>query len=143
VHDLVHFAVESEARLRCSFYGLLASGVTYASLTDASAMTRYGGEVLDTERVVGAVQGALKGDVDAAQFLATFTGALESAGEKAPAWLTVDLIRAVQARMRHLLGAWRATKFGDALELRSGNRWARSSNSVFASSAGSSASLAR
>ena len=33
LHDLVHYAVETEAKLTASFFGLLAGGASYESLT--------------------------------------------------------------------------------------------------------------
>ena len=118
VHDLVHFAVETEARLTGSFYAILARGTPYATLTDATAGVGYGAELWMTERVVGALQGALKTEFEPAKFVAFFAAAQESMGEASPAWLTVDLVARVQSRLRQLLGAWRATKFGEAMELR-------------------------
>jgi hypothetical protein len=118
VHDLVHFAVETEARLGHSFYGMLARGVAYASLTDAQAIARHGPEILATERVVGALQGALKAGLDPERFVAHFTSALQSMDAAPPDWLDVDLVRRVAERMRRLQGEWRSKRFGESLELR-------------------------
>lgn len=64
-HDLVHFAVESEAKARGGFYGTLAEG-----------------------------------------------------GLAPPDWLTGDFMRCVLERLRQLQGQWRATPFGQTMELR-------------------------
>lgn len=116
LHDLVHFALESEAALSNSFYGLLARGVAYAELTEGMAAAGY--ELALTERVVGPLQGAVKDGVGPAQFIAEFTGWQRALGETCPAWLTEDLVARVQDRLRRLQGQWRATKFGEAMELR-------------------------
>lgn len=117
-HDLVHFAVESEAGLTDSFYGRLARGVSYAELTqDAGDMAGLG-EIATTELLVGGVQGAWKSGFDAARFLATFRGYLQQLGAPVPAWLTVEMLERIAKRLRALTGAWGSTAFGETLELR-------------------------
>ena len=115
-HDLVHFAVETEARLTNSFYGSLLRGVPYEALTTGPLPDA--GEIAVTERVVGALQGAWKQGLDPERFLAVFGAYQQSLGEVVPAWLTVEVLARVKERLRALEGAWRATRFGDTLELR-------------------------
>src|ERR1700685_949420 len=55
-HDFVHYAVESEARLRGSFYGILAKIGGYQELS-VNGGAALGGEIAITERIVGALQG--------------------------------------------------------------------------------------
>ena len=111
LHDLVHFAVESEAKLRGGFYGTLAEGADY----DAP---RPGSEAMAIEGVVGPLQGALKGDVVPDAFVTRLRAAQASMGGEAPAWLTAELIARVLERLRQLQGQWRATPFGQTMELR-------------------------
>lgn len=111
LHDLVHFAVESEARLHGGFYGTLADGANY----DAP---RPGGEAALIENVVGPLQGAIKGDVDADAFTMRLRSVLESLGFQAPEWLTGAYMRRVLERLRQLRGRWNATPFGKTMELR-------------------------
>ena len=116
-HDLLHYAVESEARLKGSFYGILGriGGYEELSLAGGAAL---GGEVAITERVVGALTGALKDEeLDDAAFVAEVADFLEVYDERAPRWLTPAFIGAVRERMRQLLGRWKATPFGETLEL--------------------------
>jgi hypothetical protein len=110
LHDLVHFAVESEAKLRNSFYGQLARGAGYEDLTT-------GGESAGTEMVVGALQGALKGEVDAHAFVARLKEMCATLARDPPEWLTPDMIARALERLRQVQGQWRATKFGETLEL--------------------------
>jgi hypothetical protein len=119
-HDLVHYAVESEAGLRGSFYGILARIGGYEELSVAGGAA-LGGEIAITERIVGMLQGALgEADFDeaafqtqAAEYLALFDG-------RAPRWFTVGFVAAVRERMRQLLGRWNATAFGETMELEFG-----------------------
>jgi hypothetical protein len=116
-HDLVHYAVESEARLKGSFYGILDKIGGYQELT-VSGGGALGGEVAITEIVVGALQGALgRDELDAAAFLASVTEYLELMDHRPPRWLTPAFVGAVRERMRQLTGRWKATRFGETMEL--------------------------
>lgn len=116
-HDLLHYAVESEARLKGSFYGILAKIGGYQELTVAGG-TALGGEIAITERVVGAMTGAFKAeDLDPDAFIEELTEFLGLYDERPPRWLTAAFVLAVEERMRRLEGAWGATPFGQAMEL--------------------------
>lgn len=117
-HDLLHFAVETEAGLQGSFYGLLAKVGGYAELSVGGGAA-LGGEIAITERVVGALTGALTGeDLDADAFVEQATEYLDLHDERAPRWFTPALVLAVRECMRQLEGRWRATPFGETMELR-------------------------
>jgi len=119
-HDLLHYAVESEAQLRGSFYGILATIGGYGELS-VNGGAALGGEVAITERVAGALAGALQDEgLDADAFMASVTEYLDLFDERAPRWLTPSLIAAVRVRIRHLLGRWDAMPFGETLELEFG-----------------------
>jgi hypothetical protein len=105
-HDFVHVALESEGKLTDGFYGTLARGGSYD--TPAAAAV---------ESLVGPLQGALKGEIDPAAFLARFRAAQDATGSRAPDWLSEDLIARTIARVRQLQGQWRATPFGETMEL--------------------------
>ena len=115
-HDLVHFAVESEANLQGSFYGLLARLGGYAELTLAGSS--LGGEAAMTEMVVGPMQGAMKGDLDPEAFIERVQEYREDMGVPKIPWLSADLIVRAKERLRQLEGRWKATPFGETMELR-------------------------
>lgn len=116
-HDLAHYAVESEAGLRGSFYGILARIGGYQELSVAGGAA-LGGEVAITEIIVGALQGALaEADGDDARVIAQIAEYLELMDHRPPRWLTPAFVAAVRERMRQLTGRWKATPFGDTLEL--------------------------
>ena len=116
-HDLLHFAVESEAGLQGSFYGLLAKVGGYAELSVGGGGA-LGGEIAITERVVGALTGALKSDQpDDQAFAEQARGYLDLYDERAPRWFTAVFVAKVRKRMRQLEGRWRATPFGETMEL--------------------------
>lgn len=106
-HDLVHLALESEGGLAQGFFGALKRGASYE--TEAAA---------EVESVVGPLQSALKGEFDPAAFIDRFRAARESIGARMPDWLNADLIARATQRFRRLQGQWRATPFGQTMELR-------------------------
>jgi hypothetical protein len=119
VHDLLHFAVESEARVQGGFWGTLARGVTLARMNDRMGSgldERDAEEMAAIEQVVGALSGAVKGR-SAAEMAAGMRRFAAALGKTMPDWLTEPFIAAVQERMRHLLGHWRATPFGGEMTL--------------------------
>jgi hypothetical protein len=118
LHDLVHYAVETEAGLTASFYGLLASGKSYEALTAEPAGDP---EALQTELVVVRVQGIAKNDtwsdVDPEAFAQSITAGFRALGHEPPSWLSGDLIVRVRERLRRVQGRWRATPFHQTLAL--------------------------
>ncbi len=117
LHDLMHFAVEREAGLRGSFYGILAKVGGYEELRVAGGMA-LGGEIAITERVVGALTGALSTDDLAADaFVERVTEFLEFYDERSPRWMTSEFVLKVRERVRQLEGCWKATPFGETMEL--------------------------
>ena len=116
-HDLVHYAVESEAGLKGSFYGVLARIGGYQELS-VNGGAALGGEIAITEIVVGVLQGTLDRDeLDATAFLAQLAEYLELMDYRPPRWLTPAFVAAVRERMRQLTGRWKATPFGQTMEL--------------------------
>ena len=111
LHDLVHFAVESEAKLRGGFYGTLAEGADYST-------PRAGSEAMAIESVVGPLQGALKGDVNPETFVTRHREMQANMGSQSPDWLTTELTTRVLESLRQLQGQWRATPFGQTMEVR-------------------------
>jgi hypothetical protein len=117
-HDLLHYAVESEAGLKGSFYGILGKIGGYEELSVAGGAA-LGGEIAITERVVGALTGALQAEhLEVEAFVAQVTEYLDFYEERAPRWFTAAFIAAVRERMRQLTGRWKATPFGETLELK-------------------------
>lgn len=118
LHDLVHYAVETEAGLKASFYGLLASGKTYEALT---AQPSADPEAMQTELVVVRIQAIAKNDAWAAVepegLVQSIIAGFRSLGHEPPAWLSGDLIVRVRERLRRVQGQWRATPFHQTLEL--------------------------
>lgn len=117
-HDLLHFAVESEAGLAHSFYGLLARNASYAALSDGGNSDLPPSEEIGmTERIVGALTGVIKGEATPEDFLVGMQNIADAYAVPLPEWLTVDFVVRVQERMRRLLGEWNRTPFGATMRL--------------------------
>lgn len=115
MHDLLHYAVEAEAGIDDGFWGTLARGETLARMNDRQHPPAGDG-LGRVETVVGALHGATKG-AGAAALYAGIRDYAVNLGIDLPAWLDEPFVEAVVARMRALRGRWRATRFGEALEL--------------------------
>jgi len=118
LHDLVHYAVETEAGLEASFYGQLAGGKTYEALT---AEPSDDPEAMQTEAVVARIQGLAKNDawsrVDPGSVAESIAAGFRALESTPPTWLTADLIDRVRDRLRRVQGRWRATPFHQTMEL--------------------------
>ena len=115
--DLLRYAVESEVRLKGSFYGILDKVGGYEELTVAGGAA-LGGEIAITERVVGALGGALEaGELDDEAFVALVADNLDVYDERPPRWFTPAVVLAVRERMARLTTQWDATAIGEAVKL--------------------------
>ena len=117
LHDLAHYAVESEAGLKGSFYGILAKIGGYQELS-VNGGAALGGEIAITERIVGALQGAMtREEFDEAAFQSEVADYLSLFDDPPPRWFTPAFVAAVRECLRQLTGRWKATPFGETMEL--------------------------
>ena len=118
LHDFLHYAVESEARLATGFWGNLAAGKTLADMNDrtGASMKEAAPEMGAIEQLVGALHGSTKG-ITAGELVAGIRRFAASLGATTPDWLTEPFVVAVQERLRRLQGHWRANPFGGVMEL--------------------------
>ena len=111
-HDLAHFAVESEAGLQDGFYGRLARAGSYAEVSAMDA------DALGVERVVVVFQSLAKTEAEPGQAWWRLVGTFSAMDEAFPEWIDPAVATGIERRLRALLGQWRATPFGQAMELR-------------------------
>lgn len=118
-HDLLHFAIETEAKLQNSFYGMLARGELYATLKKENdpMNTPQTGEIGVTERIVGGLTGYLKKGPDDDEFMDMMENLCNATGEHVPEYFTKQFLKQIKERMRKLQGEWSSTKFGEIMEL--------------------------
>lgn len=119
-HDFLHYAVETNAGLRQSFWGLLASGTTLAELHDAmgdAGRAGAAGEAMITEAVVGVMTNVVRQDIPAGAAIGGLGRLFEAQGRDVPIWFTADFVERVREHMRRLMGEWRALPFGREMQL--------------------------
>jgi len=120
LHDFIHLAVELEAGLKESFWGLVAAGNSFLALAGKDEM-KSGlidrTEVGVTEFVVGAITGALQRSVPPVELIEGMKNFFAASNQTLPAYLTVDFIERTLERLRHIRGAWNATAFGDVFSV--------------------------
>ena len=119
LHDLTHFAVESELGIPDAFYGLIASGWTIdatgtrgvaAKLPPDAIFVENVVGTLDTERASGSRWTADEFNDNTARFAAT-------GGRPAPRKLTDDELARIRKRRAELFAQWHELAAGKTLEL--------------------------
>lgn len=114
VHDLIHYAVETEAGVHGGLYGSLARGHTHDVL---SQPPRGHGEAELVEMVVGTFTPLALGRTCARDLLQVLHEWLTASSIEAPDWLDEAFAQRVQVTLARLLGQWRALPRGGSLEL--------------------------
>jgi hypothetical protein len=111
LHDLVHYGVESEAKLRRAFYGTIADGMLYSEI---AANPPRNPEAVFVERVVAMLQKCAKGDLKSYNFVGTLR---EFPDGRNADWFSQDFVKRALERVRRVQGQWKATPFRRAMEL--------------------------
>jgi hypothetical protein len=119
LHDLTHYAVETELGFRRGFYGLIAEGWEIAETTGKTARGPLPNETLEVEYLVSAFSAERAGGAvaSAAEFnplAATFANAK---GMPPPRHLSDGDLARVRSRFDELAIKWRALPPGETLEL--------------------------
>jgi hypothetical protein len=119
-HDFLHYAVETNAGLHQSFWGLLAEGRTLADLRDAmseGAAKAGASEAAVTEAVVGVLTDVVRERAAPGAAIAGLSRWFEAQNRELPTWLSADFVERVRDHMRRLMGEWLAVPFGGEMEL--------------------------
>jgi hypothetical protein len=117
LHDLLHFAVETEGGLTGGFWGQLARGTTLAEMNARNGpLGPESAELAAIEKLVGALHGATKGR-SAEELVAGMRRFAEALDGTLPDWLTERFVSGVQERLRRLRGHWNATAYGQSMDL--------------------------
>jgi len=119
VHDLTHYAVESELGFAGAFFGLVAAGWDIEDTTGKGPRGPIPPEAMTVEYLVGALDLERAGSVEwTAETLNAHARAMaEKDGRPAPREFTdLDLDR-VRAQMHSLLARWASIRPGGTLDL--------------------------
>jgi uncharacterized protein YfiM (DUF2279 family) len=118
LHDLTHYAVETELGFRRGFYGLIAQGWDIAETTGKTARGALPNEAIEVEYLVSAFSAERTSDTVSAeefnQLAATFAA---GRGMTSPRALTDEELARVRDCFKTLFGRWRNLSEGDTLSL--------------------------
>jgi hypothetical protein len=119
LHDLTHYAVETELGFSQGFFGLIAEGWNIEETTGKSARGALPHEALEVEYIVAAFSAERAGGVIATaaefnQLAATFASAK---GMRPPRLLSDEDLARVRARFDELAAKWRSLSPGATMEL--------------------------
>jgi len=119
LHDLTHYAVETELGFRRGFYGLIAEGWEIAETTGKTARGRLPNETLEVEYLVSAfsaerASGTATTATEFNDLAVTFASANEMTQ---PRELTDEDLARVRSRFNDLAMQWRSLAPGSTLEL--------------------------
>ena len=119
LHDLTHFAIETELGFRRAFYGLLAEGWDIEETTGKGARGALPSEALRVEHLVGAFDLERAGSVTwtADELNAQARTFAADHGLPPPRALTDDDLARVRSRLGELLARWATVEEGATLEL--------------------------
>ena len=131
-HDLAHFAIEQGLGIRGGFWGSVAQGAVFGSLTHVSGRRRpkaaarseqilreNRGELTETEILVGLFNQALEEGLgpESAELRARLRRFVWTAPGRRPRQFTDDEIAAACGGWRRLLHAWQALPIGETMDL--------------------------
>src|SRR5262245_41748766 len=102
LHDLTHFAVEGAAGITRGFWGSLASGKTFEGLKGGPGMAGADDAMMEVERTVAVLQGAVKAREDPDATYDRIASMLRVQDAEPPPWFTRPFVASVHARMREL-----------------------------------------
>ncbi|MGI9078953.1 MAG: hypothetical protein ACR2G6_16745 [Gemmatimonadaceae bacterium] len=119
LHDLSHYAVESELGFRSGFYGLLAAGWNMEETDGKSMRGTLPDEAIAVEHIVGmlGLERARGAAWSAAEFNEQAANFAAAAGRSAPRVLTDTELARVRSRLRTLVEQWDALMPKATLEL--------------------------
>ncbi len=116
LHDLTHFAVESELGLREGFFGLIAAGWNLEDFTQAGVAARLPVEGLLAENLVGNIE-RLDDDLSETEFSAALTDSLTAQGLPPYRRVAAVELARIRAQRAALIVQWRALPVGETLRL--------------------------
>jgi hypothetical protein len=119
LHDLTHYAVETELGFGCGFYGLVADGWEIADTTGKGASGPLPDEAIEVEYIVGSLGAERTGAsaCTAKEFNQLASAFAKTRGRPEPRPLTDAELTRVRSRIHELFTRWRALPPGATLEL--------------------------
>jgi len=119
LHDLTHYAVESELGVRDAFYGLIASGWSIEETGTRGVAAKLPADALFVENVVGTLdtERASGSRWTADEFNDSIARHARTGGRPVPRQLTDDELARIRKRRAELFSLWRELPAGQTLDL--------------------------
>ncbi len=119
VHDLTHYAVETELGFRRAFYGLVAEGWDLTDFGHPWPRGPLPDDALPTEVIVGCFDRyrATGEPLTAADCNASAASYFANAGRESPVALTDDDVARVRSRLSDLVARWHALDDDETMEV--------------------------
>ena len=119
LHDLVHYAVESELGFSQGFFGLITAGWNIDETTGKSARGRLPDEALEVEHFVASFMAEWNSQTEwsASDFNAQAATFAESRSLPSPRTMTDEELERVRNRFKDLCSRWRDLSEGETLRL--------------------------
>lgn len=116
-HDFAHYAVESIAGLKQSFFGMLNAGIDIDRFMDKKLPPPISHEALTTEMVSALLQSATSKDTTVSVLEERVVKGLETMGLQTPHYVTFENIKKMQLEFRLLFERWQVMKTGETMTL--------------------------
>ena len=119
IHDLTHYAVETELGFRRAFYGLVAEGWDLSDFGTPWPRGPLPGEALPAEVIVGCFDTAraAHAPLTAEECNASAARYFANAGLPSPVSVTDDALGRIRDRLSNLLWRWHALPPRESLEI--------------------------
>jgi hypothetical protein len=119
LHDLIHYAVESELGFSRGFYGLIADGWDIADTTGKGTRGPLPDEATEVEYIVGAfgAERSSNSACTAEEFNSLAAAFAKTRNLREPRRLTDTDLTRVRSRIDELFARWRALPQGETLDL--------------------------
>ncbi len=117
LHDLIHYAVESELAFTHGFFGLIAAGWNIDETTGKSSRGALPDEALEVEHLVSSFTAEWNSDVDwaAGDFNEQASAFATTRGLPRPRAVTDEEMARVRHRFKELAAQWRDLPAGETL----------------------------
>lgn len=117
-HDLVHFALEETAGLKNSFWGQLAQQHKQERINPMSRDNfKPETEIEFTEVLTGPLMGLTRNPESVEHVHIMIQELFASYGVETPSYISSEFLNTFLKRFNQINGTWKATPFGESLEL--------------------------
>lgn len=116
-HDLAHFVMERELKLKNGFYGNIEKGYSIEELSKKEIILTLPQESMVAEILTRALQSLWSGACNLEQFIPLVESELNTLGIKYPLRINMELVDTMLIQYENLITQWNKINEGESLEL--------------------------